>query len=138
MVTEIVNAGQSAVFDGKDTRVTWAKQRTFAQGNVKVNITDISMSVKNPVSGDPVTQPFHHVTYEIGLYRRAGANSILVATKTLTKYWGQETGYVTITAVPAGGYSLTTRPRERWVTATQKSGLAGQGWCEATFELYHH
>lgn len=140
MVTHFgLHAGQPAEVDGNDPRVTWDTLRNFNSGNVKVNITDISLSVRNPASGYSETYSFHHMTYEMGLYKRGGSNSGLVATTTLTKYWGQDTGFVTIKAIPAGTYSLVTRPLRRWEASSGSSNpLPGLGWCAAKFDLYHH
>lgn len=132
MVTEIVIAEQNFQ---PGYAVVWSKIRSFGAGNVKVNITDITIS---PSTGWPrYDYLFDYVDYEVGIFRRSGESSAIIGKKTIRRYWGQGENWVTIKAVPAGRYSLKTTPKAAFYNG-ENILLKGGKWGKATFELYHH
>lgn len=132
MVTEIVIARQK--FE-PGYAVLWTKIRSFGAGNVKVNITDITITP--PASSPQYVYYFDYVDYEVGVFRQSGESSAILGKKTIRRYWGQGENWVTIKAVPAGRYSLKTTPVAAYYNG-ENILLKGEKWGKATFELYHH
>lgn len=132
MVTEVVIAEQKFK---PGYGVLWSKIRSFGAGNVKVNITDITIS---PPTGSAMYEYFFdYVDYEVGVFRQSGESSAIIGSKTIRRSWGQGENWVTVKAVPAGRYSLKTTPKAAYYNG-ENILLKGDKWGKATFELYHH
>lgn len=69
------------------------------------------------------------------MYKRAGANSMLVAGKTIRKYWGVNPGWISLGSIPTGTYSFATDPIAVYDQYGQVSIGSGQSpWLKATFD----
>jgi len=114
------------------TTTTWSTVRTMS-GTVKVRLTDVTITAESVVTGSTYVETFDYVDYRIGLYRRAGANSTLLASKVIRRYWGQPLGWTTLGSVPSGSYSFQTNV-ERVVSGGNVITVGYHAWVKATFD----
>ncbi|MBS1699282.1 MAG: hypothetical protein JST25_12875 [Actinobacteria bacterium] len=112
--------------------VTWDRVRYMS--GASANITDITITSRD-ADGVSHESVFAFADYRIGLYWRSGANSMLVASRVLRKYWGQNTGFLTIGSVQYSAYSLQTELVGAYDSNGSPLYYGWTPWVSATFDL---
>lgn len=143
------NHGYDNDWGGQDnySGTLWGTQRTFQSGNVKIHPTDYTFTYMD-VNANWHTVQFEWLSVQFAVYLRKQGNKVLnppirQASGTIRKYWGQDPGWITLGSVPAGVYSVYTRParmRANGHTRDLDAGAwIGMDWgLTATFDMYHH